>query len=69
MQLAEAEQKVERLKEEVAVLVERSYNKLERTKQMVDVAREVAKLRQENERASSNQFAQGVVQVFGAQAG
>jgi outer membrane protein TolC len=63
VQLAEAEQNVERLKEEVAVSVERSYNKVERTKQMVDVARQVAKLRQENERVSTNQFAQGAVQV------
>ena len=63
VQLAEAEQNVERLKEEIAVSVERSYNKVERTKQMVDVAREVAKLRQENERVSTNQFAQGAVQV------
>jgi outer membrane protein TolC len=63
VQLAEAEQNVERLKEEVAVSVERSYNKVERTKQMVDVARQVAKLRQENERVSINQFAQGAVQV------
>jgi outer membrane protein TolC len=63
VQLAEAEQNVERLKEEVAVSVERSYNKVERTKQMVDVARQVAKLRQENERVTTNQLAQGVVQV------
>jgi outer membrane protein TolC len=63
VQLAEAEQNVERLKEEVAVSVERSYDKVERTRQMVDVARQVAKLRQENERVSTNQFAQGVVQV------
>jgi outer membrane protein TolC len=63
VQLAEAEQNLERLKEEVAVSVERSYNKVERTKQMVDVAREVAKLRQENERVSTNQFVQGAVQV------
>jgi outer membrane protein TolC len=63
VQLAEAEQNVERLKEEVAVSVERSYNKVERTKQMVDVARQVAKLRQENDRVTTNQLAQGVVQV------
>jgi outer membrane protein TolC len=63
VQLAEAEQNLERLKEEVAVSVERSYNKVERTRQMVDVASEVAKLRQESERVATNQFAQGVVQV------
>jgi outer membrane protein TolC len=63
VQLAEAEENLEHLKEEVAVSVERSYNKVERTRQMVDVAREVAKLRQENERLTTNQLAQGVVQV------
>ena len=62
-QLAEAEQNLERLKEQVAVEVERSYNKLERTKSMVDVAVQVAKLRQESERLATEQAAQGVVLV------
>jgi outer membrane protein len=62
-QLAEAEQNLERLKEQVAVEVERSYNKLERTKSMVNVAVQVAKLRQENERLATDQAAQGVVLV------
>jgi outer membrane protein TolC len=60
-QLAEAEQNLERLKEEVAVTVERSYNKLERTRSMVNVATQVAELRQESERLAINQEAQGVV--------
>jgi outer membrane protein TolC len=63
VQLAEAELNVERLKKEVAVSVERSYNKVERTRRMVNVAREVANLRQESERLATNQLAQGVVQV------
>jgi outer membrane protein TolC len=63
VQLAEAEQNVERLKEEVAVSIERSYNKVERTRSLVTVASEVAKLRQESERLATNQLAQGVVQV------
>jgi outer membrane protein TolC len=63
VQLAEAEQNVERLKEQVAVSIERSYNKVERTRSMVNVASEVAKLRQESERVATNQFAQAVVQV------
>jgi outer membrane protein TolC len=63
VQLAEAEQNVERLKEEVAVSIERSYNKVERTRSMVGVATEVAKLRQESERLATNQLAQGAVQV------
>jgi len=62
-QLAEAEQNLERLKEEVAVEVTRSYNKLERTKNMVNVATQVAKLRQESERLATDQAAQGVVLV------
>jgi outer membrane protein TolC len=62
-QLAEAEQNLERLKEQVAVEAERSYNKLERTKSMVNVATQVAKLRQESERLTTDQAAQGVVLV------
>jgi outer membrane protein TolC len=62
-QLAEAEQNLEHLKEEVAVAVERSYNKLERTRNMVNVATQVAKLRQESERLATDQAAQGVVLI------
>jgi outer membrane protein TolC len=62
-QLAQAELNLERLKEAVAVSIERSYNKVERTKTMVDVARQVMKLRNEGERLASNQLAYGVVQV------
>ncbi len=62
-QLAEAEQNLERLKEEVAVSIERSYNKLERTKSMVNVATQVVQLRQESERLATNQAAQGVVLI------
>jgi outer membrane protein TolC len=62
-QLAEAEQNLERLREQVAVEVERSYNKLERTRSMVDVATQVAKLRNESERLATDQAAQGVVLV------
>ncbi len=62
-QLAEAEQNLERLKEEVAVAVERSYNKLERTRSMVNVATQVAQLRQEGERLATNQVAQGLVLI------
>jgi outer membrane protein TolC len=62
-QLAEAEQNLEHLKEEVAVSVERSYNKLERTRSMVNVATQVAQLRQESERLATNQAAQGIVLI------
>jgi outer membrane protein TolC len=62
-QLAEAEQNLEHLREQIAVEVERSYNKLERTKSMVNVAVQVAKLREESERLTTNQAAQGVVLI------
>lgn len=62
-QLAETEQNLEHLKEQIAVEVERSYNKLERTKSMVNVAVQVAKLREESERLTTNQAAQGVVLI------
>lgn len=62
-QLGEAEVNLDRLKEQVAVDIERSYNKLERTKSMVNVARQVAQLRQESERLATDQAAQGVVLV------
>jgi outer membrane protein TolC len=62
-QLAEAEQNLEHLKEQIAVEVEHSYNKLERTKSMVNVAVQVAKLREESERLTTNQAAQGVVLI------
>lgn len=62
-QLAEAEENRERLKEKVAVDVERSYNKLERTESLVHVATQVARLRQESERLATEQAAQGVVLI------
>ena len=62
-QLAQAEQNLERLKEDVAVAIERSYNKVERTKSLINVATQVANLRQESERLATNQAAQGVVLV------
>jgi outer membrane protein TolC len=60
-QLAQAEENLRRLKEEVAVGIERSYNKLERTRNIVQVANQVVKLRQEGERLAKNQFTEGVV--------
>jgi len=62
-QLAEAEENLRRLKEEVAVRIERSYNKLERTRHLVQVADQMVKLRQEGDRLAQNQLAQGVVLV------
>jgi outer membrane protein TolC len=62
-QLAQAEENLRRLKEEVAVSIERSYNKVQRTKNMVEVANQVVKLRQESERLAQNQLAQGAVLI------
>jgi outer membrane protein TolC len=59
-QLAEAEQNFERLKESVGVQIERSLNKVERTRQMLQVSAEVVKLRAEGERLAQNQLVQGV---------
>jgi outer membrane protein TolC len=61
--LAEAQENVERLKEEVSVRIEQSLNKVERTKQMLEVAAEVVKLRTEGERIAENQLTQGVLLV------
>jgi outer membrane protein TolC len=62
-QLAEAEENVRRLKDEVAVSIERSYNKVQQTKSLVQVAQQVVKLRQESERLAQNQLTQGEVRV------
>jgi len=47
----------------VAVEIERSYNKVVRTRNMVQVADQVVKLRQESDRLAQNQLAQGVILV------
>jgi outer membrane protein TolC len=62
-QLAEAEENLSRLKDEVAVRIEQSYNKVERTKSQVQVAIQIVKLRQESERLAQNQLTEGVVLV------
>jgi outer membrane protein TolC len=61
LQLAQAEENVERLKEQVNVQMDRSYNKVERTRKMLQVAAEVVKLRAESERIAENQMTNGVV--------
>lgn len=60
-QLAQAQENLRRLKDSVAVAIERSYNKLTRTKHLVQVASEVVSLRQESDRLAQNQLTQGVV--------
>jgi outer membrane protein TolC len=62
-QLAQAQENLERLKEAVSVRIERSYNKVEREKHMLQVANEVVSLRAESERLAENQMTQGIVLV------
>lgn len=60
-QLREAEENLQRLKDSISAQVERNYNALERTKNLVAVAGQVVALRRENERLSKNQRTEGVV--------
>ena len=62
-QLAQAQENLHRLKESVAVAIERSHNKVVRTKHLVQVATEVVTLRKEGYRLAQKQLAQGVVLV------
>ena len=62
-QLAQAEENLRRLEDEVAVGIERSYNKVQRTRNLVQVANQVVKLRQESERLAGNQLTQGVALI------
>ena len=59
-QLAQSEENLRRLKDQVAVGIVRSCNKLQRTRDLVQVANQVVKLRQEGERLAGNQLTQGV---------
>jgi outer membrane protein TolC len=62
-EFAQAEENLQRLKDHVAVGIQRDYDKLERTRNLVAVARQVVELRQESERLAQNQLSQGVVLV------
>ena len=62
-QLAQAEENLRRLKDEVAVSIERTYNKMVQTKSLVEVATQVVRLREESERLAKNQLVQGMVLV------
>ena len=65
--LAEAEENLTRLKEAVSVRIQRTYNKVERTGSMLQVALEEVALRKESERLAGNQSALGVVRVSARQ--
>jgi outer membrane protein TolC len=67
LQLGQAEEDLRRIREEIGVQVESCYRKLERTRNLVQVASQVVKLRQESERVARNELAQGVLLVSGRQ--
>jgi len=60
-ELSEAEQAMERAKDEVGVRVNTIFNKLETTGAMVEVANEYLAARQENARLTEDQFKHGIV--------
>jgi outer membrane protein TolC len=62
-QLGEAEENLKRLMDSISAQVERTYNAVERSKNLVAVADQLLELRRENERLSHNQVTQGVVTV------
>ena len=65
--VVEAQENLTRLKEAVSVRITSTYNKVERTAHMVDVAHEEVRLREEGERLARNQSALGVVLVSARQ--
>lgn len=58
-QLAQAQENLARVKEEIEVRVQTAYNKVERTQQMLNVARELLALRTEAHRVLAQQLQQG----------
>jgi len=58
-QLAQAEENLARIKEEVELRVQTAYNKLERTRQMMKVSEELLALRKESHRVTLQQMQQG----------
>jgi outer membrane protein TolC len=58
-QLAQAEENLARMKEEVELRVQTAWNKLERTRQMVQVSQELVNLRTESSRVTNQQLEKG----------
>ena len=58
-QLAKAEENLARVKEEVELRVQTAYNKIERTRQMMNVSGELLTLRVESHRVSTQQLQEG----------
>jgi outer membrane protein TolC len=63
--LEQAEENLRRLKNRTSVEVEKSYRKLQRSKEMIDVAQEALELRRESERLASEQVRAGVSVLSG----
>jgi multidrug efflux pump subunit AcrB/outer membrane protein TolC len=60
-QQSQAEENLARIDKRIGIEIDRAYRKLDRSKQMVDVAREVLSLCQENARLSENGLKAGTV--------
>ena len=60
-QQSQAEENLARMDKRVGIEIDKVYRKLERSKQMVDVAREALSLSKENARLSENGFKAGTV--------
>jgi outer membrane protein TolC len=60
-EVSEAEENLERIKGEVEVQINLIYNRLETTRAMVEVQREVLAARQESARLTENLFNQGII--------
>jgi outer membrane protein TolC len=58
-QLAQAQENLARIKEEIELRVQTAYNKLERTREMVKVSQELLALRSESRRVSAQQLQEG----------
>jgi outer membrane protein TolC len=60
-QLAQAQENLARVSDEVELRVHTAYNKLDRTRQMVAVSQELVALREESRRVASEQLVRGAV--------
>jgi outer membrane protein TolC len=58
-QLAQAQENLARIKEEIELRVQTAYNKLERTREMLNVSQELLALRSESRRVSAQQLQEG----------
>ena len=60
-QQSQAKENMERIDKRIGIDIDKAYRKLDRSKQMVDVAREALSLSQENARLSENGLKAGTV--------